>query len=72
MGCISCKPIFGAPLVEIEKDNQYFNVPKIVVECIKFIEKYENITECGIYQVSPNKSSINHLKFCVSFALSHY
>lgn len=50
-GCCRKPPwSFRTDLADIEKDERYFNVPRIVVECAKFIEQYENVTTPGVYQ----------------------
>lgn len=49
MVCMRPRLIFSAVLFDVEKDERYFTVPKVVVECVKFIEKYENVTERYLY-----------------------
>lgn len=59
---IISKFTYGVELCEVEKDEIYLNVPKFVVECIKFIEEDENIRTNGIYRASGKKDSIEKVK----------
>lgn len=54
--------VFGASLDEVEKDENFPEVPKFVIECIKVIELKENIETNGIYRASGKKESIDKLK----------
>lgn len=49
MVCMRPRLIFSAVLFDVEMDERYFTVPKVVVECVKFIEQYENVTERYLY-----------------------
>lgn len=69
--------IFSAELLDVEKDDAYFTVPKLVVECVRFIEQYENVTKRYLYQDLALKSYDKQrkllkcqvkLRFQVSFA----
>lgn len=56
------KPVFAVPLTECERSERFDFIPKLVVECISFIEKDENIRQKGIYRISGHKSAIDELK----------
>lgn len=63
MGCVSSKKqvIFGIPLVEVPRHDDYAFIPRIVVECIQYIERYGNIDTNGIYRISGSKNIIDKL-----------
>lgn len=50
ISCTRTRPILSTDLFDVEKDERYFTVPKIVVECVKFIEQYDNVTKRYLYQ----------------------
>lgn len=50
MACMRPRMIFSAELLNVEKDDRYFTVPRVVVECVKFLEQYENVTKRYLYQ----------------------
>lgn len=54
--------VFGCELSRVEKDVENPNVPKFVVECIKLLNRDENIKAAGIYRASGNKNSIEAVK----------
>lgn len=54
--------VFGASLNEVEKDEQFPDIPRFVVECIKVIEIEENLHTNGIYRASGKKDSIDKLR----------
>lgn len=54
--------VFGVDLDDVEKDEEFVNVPKFVVECIKIIELEENMQTNGIYRASGKKDSIDKLR----------
>lgn len=56
--------VFELSLFDVEKDEVHCKVPKIVVECVRFIERHENIRECGIYRDSSSKR-VKTLRHCV-------
>lgn len=58
----SDKPVFGVSLSEAERSAKHADVPKIVVECVEYIEKPDIIVKKGIYRVSGVKSKIDDLK----------
>lgn len=58
--------VFGATLDDVEKDEQYSDIPRFVVECIKVIEIEENMKTNGIYRASGKKDSIDKLRKRVS------
>lgn len=62
--------VFGANLDEVEKDEQFPDIPRFVVECIKVIEIEENLHTNGIYRASGKKDSIDKLRKRVRFLLS--
>lgn len=53
--------VFGVPLEKADIDPVE-NVPRFVIECIKIIEKTENLTTNGIYRASGNKNNIELIK----------
>lgn len=61
--------VFGATLNEVEKDEQFPDIPRFVVECIKVIEIEENLHTNGIYRASGKKDSIDKLRKRVSLIL---
>lgn len=63
--------VFGAALEEVEKDEQFPDIPRFVVECIKVIEIEENLHTNGIYRASGKKDSIDKLRKRVSFSYFH-
>lgn len=44
--------IFGCNLELVEKDGYYKQIPKFIVECVKFLEIESNLKTAGIYRVS--------------------
>lgn len=44
--------IFGCNLDLVEKDGYYKQIPKFIVECVKFLEIESNLKTAGIYRVS--------------------
>lgn len=54
--------VYGVEMDEIEKDDNYPNVPRFVVECIGIIENEENLITNGIYRASGKKESIDKIK----------
>lgn len=58
-------PVFGASLIEVERSDEHEFVPKIVVDCIEYIETGNYIENVGIYRVSGTQSKINDLKYNV-------
>lgn len=54
--------VFGCELSKVEKDVESPNVPKFVVECIKLLNRDENLKTAGIYRASGNKNSIEAVK----------
>lgn len=70
MGCLPSKSVsenggpnvFGVDLAEVAKHKDHPMVPKIVVECITFLERPENIKTEGIYKTSGSQSRIKELK----------
>lgn len=67
----SDKPVFGVSLSEAERSAKHADVPKIVVECVEFIEKPNIIAKKGIYRVSGVKSKIDDLKRLVMRSANH-
>lgn len=63
--------VFGASLNEVEKDEQFPDIPRFVVECIKVIEIEENLHTNGIYRASGKKDSIDKLRKRVSVFRFH-
>ncbi|KAM7346370.1 rho GTPase activating protein at 18B isoform 1-T4 [Cochliomyia hominivorax] len=53
------KPIFGAPLDQLELQQ---NVPRFVVDAVEYIERKDRIIQDGIYRACGNKFSIDELK----------
>lgn len=64
--------VFGAALEEVEKDEQFSDIPRFVVECIRVIEIEENLHTNGIYRASGKKDSIDKLRKRVRFSYFHY
>ena len=64
--------VFGASLDEVEKDEQFPDIPRFVVECIRVIEIEENLHTNGIYRASGKKDSIDKLRKRVSFYHFHF
>lgn len=64
--------VFGAALEEVEKDEQFSDIPRFVVECIRVIEIEENLHTNGIYRASGKKDSIDKLRKRVRFSHFHY
>lgn len=61
-------PVFGVPLINVVCSDKFPYVARIVVECIEFIERDENITKV-IYSVmrSPcDKKKVCKLKLKVN------
>lgn len=54
--------IFGFDLECIERDSTFPNVPRFVVECVRIVEEYENLTTNGIYRASGNKNCIEAIR----------
>lgn len=54
--------IFGCNLEYVEKDGYYKEIPKFVVECVKFLEIESNLRTSGIYRISGNKTVMDALK----------
>jgi Rho GTPase-activating protein 15 len=54
--------IFGCNLDFVEKDGYYKDIPKFVVECIKYVELESNLRTAGIYRISGNKTIMDALK----------
>lgn len=54
--------IFGCNLEYVEKDGYYKEIPKFVVECVKFLEIESNLRTSGIYRISGNKTVMDGLK----------
>lgn len=46
--------IFGCNLDLVEKDGYYKQIPKFIVECVKYLEIESNLKTAGIYRVSGN------------------
>lgn len=53
---------FGSNLETVEKDSEFKQVPKIVVECIHSLETNSNLKTPGLYRVSGNKTVIEAFK----------
>lgn len=54
--------IFGCNLEYVEKDGYYKEIPKFVVECVKYLEIESNLRTSGIYRISGNKTIMDALK----------
>lgn len=57
-------PVFGVPLINVLCSDKFPYVAKIVVECVEFIERDENITK-DVYKVCrapSDKKKIDKLK----------
>ncbi len=54
--------IFGCNLEYVEKDGYYKEIPKFVVECIKYLEIRSNLRTPGIYRISGNKTIMDSIK----------
>lgn len=54
--------VFGCNLEKVEKDAQYKDVPKLIVNCINVLELDCNIKTPGIYRISGNKMTIDSIK----------
>lgn len=44
--------IFGCNLELVEKDGYYKEIPKFIVECVKYLEIDSNLKTAGIYRIS--------------------
>lgn len=66
----SNEPIFGVPLIESVRSEKQTAIPKIVVECIEFLEEDDNIELMGIYRVCGLKSTIDEVKRSVMWTTS--
>lgn len=62
MVCLRPRQVFKLQLFDVEKDEKYFTVPKIVVECIKFIEEYENVITSYLYKTIDGKTNYKQRK----------
>ncbi|XP_038058357.1 ralA-binding protein 1-like isoform X2 [Patiria miniata] len=63
---VEVKPVFGIPLAEaVEHSKMYdgIELPKIVRECIDFIEEH-GMSHAGIYRLSGVKSKVELLRGC--------
>jgi Rho GTPase-activating protein 15 len=54
--------VFGCNLDLVEKDGYYKDIPKFVVECIKYVEFESNLRTAGLYRISGNKTIMDALK----------
>lgn len=59
--------VFGTTLDEVEKDDEFKDIPKFVVKCVEVIELEENIRTNGIYRASGKKESIDKLRKKVNY-----
>lgn len=60
-------PVFGVPLTDSSRSAEYQYVPKIVVKCVEFIERKENITTPGLYRVNVNDFILSEVRNKVRF-----
>lgn len=63
MGCVTSKSqkVFEIPLVDVPRHDDHALLPKIVIECLRVIERAGNIDTNGIYRIAGNKSDIDKL-----------
>lgn len=59
--------VYGVELEDIEKDENFPDIPKFVIKCIEIIEKTENLETLGIYRESGKKESIDRVRKKVIF-----